>query len=590
MPVASACLLLGALAVPQEATAPHWAYATPQPSTPPPLAEHPVDAWLAQSQRELGLVPTPRTDPATLLRRVSLDLIGLPPTEAELDHFLTDPSPAAYAAAVDRLLDSPHYGERWASLWLDLARYADSDGFNFDKPRSMWPYRDWVVQAFQQDLPYDEFTRQQLAGDLLYPGAEEPRIATGFHRNTPVNDEGGVDPDEARWERLLDRASTTGTVWLGSTLHCARCHDHKYDPVSQREFFGVVAFFESQDEVVLQRAADQAKTLVLQERDGAAAVTTLRLRGAYDAPGESVPAHAPAALHRWQHDGPADRRDLAAWLTDPQHPLVARVHANRLWHALFGRGLVDTPEDFGRQCPPPRQQALLDWLAGEFARLGYRQKPLLRLLVLSAAYQRDAAASADQRDLDPQNTCFARANRPRLDAERIRDTWLLASGLLNRRIGGPPVHPLQADTRGVVPTNKVDMRWPVSPGEERFRRGLYTYWRRTAPFVALAAFDAPSREVCQVVRQSSNTPLQALVGLNDPTTVAAATALGERMQQHAGSLPEQLAFGFRCCTSRWPGEAELALLLAAFAAEPADRAFQRLALTLLNLDETLCRG
>jgi len=319
-------------------------------------------------------------------------------------------------------------------------------------------------------------------------------------------------------------------------------------------------------------------------------VTTLRVRGGYDARGEQVHAHVPAALPAWPAGAPFDRLSLARWLCDPDHPLVARVQANRLWDALFGQPLVDTPEDFGRQAPPPRHLALLDWLATELVRGGWRQKPLLRTLVLSDTYRRDATATAAQLEADPQNHYFARGTRFRLDAERIRDTWLVASGLLSQRLGGPPVYPLQADTSGVVPTNKVDMKWPTSQGEDRYRRGLYTYWRRTAPFVAFALFDAPSREQCQVRRQTTNTPLQALAGLNDPTALAAAAALGERMRQHPGTDGDRLAHGFRCCTARQPTPAELDLLLRALAQEPTDLGWVRLATTLLNLDETLCRG
>ncbi|HEX5054388.1 MAG TPA: DUF1549 and DUF1553 domain-containing protein [Planctomycetota bacterium] len=567
----------------------HWAYTPPVRRTPPVAAASPIDGFLLARQRAAGLTPNGEADRRTLVRRVFLDLTGLPPTPAEVEAFVADGRPDAYDRLVDRLLASPHYGERWASPWLDLARYGDSDGFNFDKPRSMWPWRDWVVDALNRDVPFDRFTEEQLAGDLLPDADESTRIATGFHRNTPLNDEGGVDADEARWQRLLDRASTTATVWLGSTLQCAQCHDHKYDPISQRDFYGMVAFFETQDEVDLTRAADGAKTLVLRERDDADAATYLRLRGAYDSKGELVAAHVPAALHAWPDGVPRNRLTLARWLCSRDNPLTARVAVNRLWDQLFGRGLVDTPEDFGRQAPVPQHLDLLDWLATEFVRLGWSQKQLLRTIVRSAAYRRDAASTPQQRELDPQNRLYAHGTRFRLDAERIRDTWLAVGGLLSPKMGGPPVYPLQADTSGVVPINKVSMKWPTSPGEDRWRRGIYTYWRRTAPFVAFALFDAPSREQCQVRRQSTNTPLQALAGLNDPTAQAAAAALGERMAGHAGDARDRLAFGFELCTARPPTATELDHLAAAFAAEPGPSAFVRIATVLLNLDETLCR-
>jgi hypothetical protein len=517
----------------------------------------------------------------------------LPPTLDELEAFVVDQRADAYEHLVDRLLASQHYGERWAVPWLDLARYGDTNGHNLDGGRSAWPYRDWLIEALNRDLPFDRFTIEQLAGDLLPDASEATRIATGFHRNTTLNNEGGVDPKEARWERLLDRASTTGTAWLGSTFHCAQCHDHKYDPVSQREFYGLVAFFETQDEVTLKRG-DGSKALVLREKRGAKAVTHLRLRGAFDSPGEEIAAHLPAAfspsLEQVVGDAPRDRLALARWLVSADNPLTARVAANRIWMELVGQSLVDTPEDFGVQAQPPLHLDVLDWLATEFIRLGWSQKMLIRTIVMSNAYQRSAVATAEQLRLDPGNRFYGRSTRFRLDAERIRDTWLVAAGLLSRKVGGPSVYPLQADTSGVIPTNKVNMRWPTSNGEDRWRRGLYTYWRRTAPFVAFKAFDASSREVCQVRRERSNTPMQALVGLNDPTALAAAEALAQRMRTHVGDDRAKLMLGFRACTSRMPTASEVDALQKALVAEPEERAWQRIAIVLLNLDETLCRG
>jgi hypothetical protein len=319
-------------------------------------------------------------------------------------------------------------------------------------------------------------------------------------------------------------------------------------------------------------------------------VTELRLRGGYDNRGERVLAGVPRGL------GPAlpdtakvDRLALARWLVDPRHPLVARVHLNRLWASVFGRPLVDTPEDFGKQSPPRDHPELLDWLAIEFVRLGWSQKALLRTLVTSQAYRRSAAADASTRARDPQNRWYARGPRFRLTAEQIRDQWLAAGGLLSAQRGGPPVFPLQADTQGIVPTNKADVRWRPSDGEARHRRALYTFWRRTQTFVQFAAFDAPSREQCTVQRQRTNTPLQALSALNDPAAWEAAQALGERMRTHTGDDRARLAFGFRLCTSRPPTERELDRLAKALAAEPEALRWPLLANALLNLDEALTR-
>ncbi|HEB51783.1 MAG TPA: DUF1549 domain-containing protein [bacterium] len=572
----------------------HWAYRPPVRRDPPVAAATPIDAFLRAKWPAVGLRATGPADRATLVRRLHLDLIGLPPTIAELEAFLGDREPGAYERLVDRLLASPHFGERWAVPWLDLARYGDTNGYNFDGARSIWPYRDWVIRAINDDLPFDRFTVEQLAGDLLPDADESSRIATGFHRNTMLNNEGGADPAEAHWERLIDRASTTATVWLGSTFRCAQCHDHKYDPLSQEEFYGLVAFFETSDEVDLERAADGARTMVLRERPGARPVTRLRIRGAYDNPGREVMAHLPKAygpdLKDVSDSARRDRLTLARWLVHPDNPLTARVAANRVWMELFGSSLVDTPEDYGVSCARPLHLDLLDWLATEYVRLGWSRKRLIRTIVLSAAYRRDAAADEDSVARDPGNRYYARGTRFRLDAERIRDTWLAAAGLLSRKLYGKSVFPLQADTSGVTPMNKVDMRWPVSEGEDRWRRGLYTYWRRTAPFVQFDAFDAPSREICQVRRERSNTPLQALVGWNDPVPVAAAAALAERMRTAAGDERAKLTLGFRLCTSRAPSAIELKLLVEALRNEPCEFAWQRVAIVLLNLDETLCRG
>ncbi|MFN3242310.1 MAG: DUF1549 and DUF1553 domain-containing protein [Planctomycetota bacterium] len=573
----------------------HWAYQPPVRRAPPAVdgVATPIDAFLAARWSDAGLVATGEVERAVLARRVFLDVIGLPPTIEELDAFVTDRSADAYERLVDRLLASPHYGERWAVPWLDLARYGDTNGYNFDGRRSIWPYRDWLIEALNADMPFDRFTIEQLAGDLLPDADESTRIATGFHRNTMLNNEGGADPNEARWERMVDRASTTGTTWLGSTFHCAQCHDHKYDPLSQREFYGMVAFFETQDEVDLKRA-DGAKTMVLREKKDAEPVTRLRIRGAFDSPAAEVRAHVPAAfgpdLGDVVGDAPLDRLALARWIVSKDHPLTARVAANRIWMELFGSSLVSTPEDYGVQCEAPLHLDVLDWLATEFVRLDWSQKRLVKTIVMSDAYRRSSRADADQLRRDPDNQYYARGTRYRLDAERVRDTWLVAAGLLSRKLGGPSVYPVQADTSGVVPMNKVNMRWPTSKGDDKWRRGVYTFWRRTAPFVQFAAFDASTREMCQVRRERSNTPLQALVGLNDPTAIAAAEALAGRMLGRDGDTAEKLSFGFRLCTSRRPSPRELELLQAAWQREPADVAWSRIAIVLLNLDETLCRG
>ncbi|MFN0124360.1 MAG: PSD1 and planctomycete cytochrome C domain-containing protein [Blastocatellia bacterium] len=879
------------------ATIPHWAYKKPvRPALPvvknQKWARNPIDAFVLARLEKEGLQPSPEADRVTLLRRVYFDLIGLPPTLPEADAFLHDKSPDAYEKLVDRLLASPHYGERQARAWLDLARYADSHGYEKDRPRVMWKYRDWVVNAFNQDKSFDQFTIEQLAGDLLPNPTNDQLIATGFHRNTMLNQEGGVDDEEARWEVNIDRVSTTATVWLGSTLGCAQCHNHKYDPFKQREFYQMFAFFDShqyemlvmpgsegwviepelelptpeqaqkrdalraelktieaalktqtptldaamaQWEDGLRRAperwqalapnefkstggarleklddhslrasgaaaisdmyvmttrlpaapkgitalrleamadpalaqggpgrdpygnfvltgvelqiaptnnpaqmrsvqfkeaeaddssgrpnaaqlfsgADQpgngwaidatrdeqrlnrqivftfAAPLVLPEpvfatihvkqigktvaqglgrirlsvtesdtplqivslplrfqrllqtpadkrsesqritladqfrqqtpllkgeRDRARALrdqigqlgivtaqimrekpsserpsTEMRLRGNYVNRGERVYAATPAALHAWPSDAPVNRLGLARWLVSPENPLMARVTVNRMWEQFFGRGMVETSEDFGAQSAAPSHPELLDWLAvsfkdgiaeGKMADCGWRMadcgkkappwsvKALHRLMVTSATYRQSSRfnpQSNNPQSDDPYNRLLSRGPRMRMEAEMIRDAALTASGLLSRNPGGAPVYPVQPDGIWMNPYDGTNIRWTTSSGADLYRRSLYTFLRRTAPYPMMTNFDATSRESCTVRRARTNTPLQALNLLNDEAFFTMARALARRMLTEVqGDVATRLAYGFRLCLTRKPTTAELAKLTALY--------------------------
>jgi hypothetical protein len=594
--ITAACWIgLVPLAVTAQQQVEHWSYRQPRRVGVPEVSKsrHPVDTMLLARMQRHGLEPTGTGDRRTLIRRLTLDLIGLPPTPEEVDGFVQDADPKAYERLVDRLLDSPRYGERWAVPWLDLVRYGDTNGYNFDGGRSIWLYRDWVINALNADMPFDEFSVRQLAGDLLPDASVQDRIATGMHRNTMLNNEGGVDPAEARWERLLDRTTTTATIWLGATFQCARCHDHKYDPISQRDFYGMVAFFENDDEVKLEHGG--VSTLVLAQRSDPSTppTTQLRTRGGFVDGGETVAAAVPGLWHDWPAGAPRNRLGLARWLVSADNPLAARAHVNRLWMALFGQPLAATPEDLGLQCEEPMHLDVLDWLATEFVRLGWSQKALLRSIVTTEAYRRSSVAPTASYLADPDNALLARGGRFRLEAEQIRDQALQFGGLLYHSIGGPSVRPLQADTSGAIALNKVNMSWEPSEGVDRHRRGIYTYWRRTAPFVQLAVFDAPSREECVVRRERTNTPLQALVGLNDPALWEAAQGLAERMRQRAGSDRDRLRWGFLLCAGRSPDDLEVEFLDRALAVElaaDADRAWILVANVLLNLDEVLTRG
>jgi hypothetical protein len=604
----------------------HWAF---QPIKRPPVPSvsresktsattNPIDAFiLARLERE-GLKPSPEADRVTLIRRVSLDLIGLPPTPEEVDAFLKDDSPDAYEKLVDRLLASPHYGERWGRHWLDSARYADSDGYEKDTGRPFaWRYRDWVIRALNDDLPFDRFTIEQLAGDLLPGATTDQKIATGFHRNTLTNKEGGVDQEEFRVAAVVDRVSTTGKVWLGLTVGCAQCHDHKYDPISHREFYQLLAFFNSDREAditaplpgeeeklkkeqaafeaakaKLQAAVDEAKAEKLPDAElkkreqalaahlkkapavskamtlalGPARPTHVMIRGDFLRKGVEVKPGTPAALQNSVLGG-GTRLDLAKWLVSPGNPLTARVTVNWVWAKYFGRGLVATPEDFGTQGEQPSHPELLDWLASEFVEpslaSGGRQPPewslkrLHKLIVTSATYRQSSAARPELLAKDLLNVLLARQSRLRLEAEIVRDGALAASGLLNRTVGGPSVRPPQPPGISEL-TYANSARWVESTGPERYKRGMYIWFQRTSPYPMLMTFDSPDSNVCAVRRERSNTPLQALTLLNDAVFVECAQALARRVLTEKAEDPvcDQIEHAFRLCLGRDPTDAE----------------------------------
>jgi hypothetical protein len=831
----------------------HWSF-TPPVRPPLPAVKNaawernPIDRFvLARLERE-GLAPSPEADRARLLRRVSFDLTGLPPMLAELDAFLADRSPDAYEVVVDRLLASPRYGERMAVDWLDAARYADTHGYQVDPEKEMWPWRDWVIGAFNRNMPYDRFTVEQLAGDLLPDATLDQKIATGFQRNHRINSETGSIAEEFQAENMVDRVSTMGTVWLGLTVGCARCHDHKYDPLTARDFYSFYAFFNNVDEAgnggprdgrgnhkpylrlpapeleaqaaakekeiveakrvlaevekqvaarqqqweiraleeqprwtVLQpanlkatggvrlmvqpdssvlasgampastmyeftastklthitafrlellpdprlpgvgsgrgeggkavvtlfevrtggrkidparitadfkseeseldlviRPAEQLKrgwgvnpdtakphyavieparmfgsasgtelsirigneyegahvgrfrvsvtdsefpevmpedirdilrkdavtrsdkertelspyflthprerrlasevvtrleaekrsienkipsTMVMQEMDKPRD-TFILVRGSYDKPGEKVIAAVPGFLPPLPAGAPANRLGLAEWLVDPGHPLTARVAVNRYWQSYFGTGLVKTAEDFGAQGEAPSHPELLDWLATEFVRSGWDVKAMQRLIVTSATYRQQSQSAPALRERDPESRLLARGPRVRLAAEMIRDQALAISGLLNTKMGGPPVKPYQPDglweQLSAFQGRKLFER---SKGEDLWRRSVYTYWKRTVPPPSMTVFDAPTREFCVIRRPMSSTPLQALALLNDEMYIETARKLAERMLREGGDTPAvRLAYAFRLATARTPSPAETAVL------------------------------
>jgi hypothetical protein len=877
----------------------HWSFLpiakAAVPST-PQKNPAPIDAFIRARLQAEGLQPAPEADRERLLRRVTLDLTGLPPTPAETDAFLADNAPGAYERVVDRLLASPHYGERMASDWMDVARFADTHGYQMDRPRAMWAWRDWVINAFNDNLSYDRFATWQIAGDLLPGATKEQRLATGFNRLHNQNEEGGIVDEEYRVAYVSDRVTTFGTAFLGLTFECTRCHDHKFDPLTQRDFYSLSSFFQNIDESgqityqgfadsmpvptlllttdaedkvlaelrqqtaeaerALGQAREQARArferwfsetpaaarqgttpapvasyaldqlvegkvvnritdgkpgkaiesprfvprsgdasptdpalaaeldgengftfagvghfkrtdpfslsirvrppeaplaravvvhhtkapadagsrgyeIVLENgrvafgihymwpgasikvvtkqaipaarwtqitvtydgssraagahvyldgrlaeidvvRDGLfkditygpkaepdlavgfrfrdngfkggrvadlevydceltpveidpathagwfehfvaridepsrAAARTLHdtrerqnavvnsipeamvmqelpqpkpafilKRGAYDAPGAEVHADTPAALPTFPAKAPRNRLGLAQWLTDPANPLAARVAANRLWQMMFGRGLVETSDNFGAQGTPPSHPALLDWLARDFVEHGWDVKGTLRQIALSASYRQSSRGSAEALARDPQNILLARGPARRLSAEMLRDQALAVSGLLAEKIGGPSVKPYQPP--GLW--EEIAMGKPhyeTGHGDDLHRRSLYTFWKRTVPPPAMVIFDAAERNVCTVRRQTTSTPLQALALLNDVQIVEAARFVGQRMLREGGSTAQaQLGWAFRLVTGRHANERELAVLralhdeqLALFRADP----------------------
>ncbi len=750
----------------------HWAYQSPKKPDVPAIgsvwgrlgltkdadlswAKNEIDHFVlarlktAEAPGVASLHPVAEADPATLLRRVSLDLTGLPPTEAELTDFLHDKSPMAYEKAVDRLLASPAYGERWAGMWLDLARYADTKGYERDPGRQIWRYRDYLIRAFNQDKPYDQFLTEQLAGDLLPDKlrTDETLIATGFHRNTMTNDEGGTQDEEFRTAAVMDRVSTTWDVFQGTTFACVQCHSHPYDPFVHDDYYRYLAFFNNtRDEdvttetptlrfyagpdstrlvqlktylnralpvaqqadveqfarvmepkynshaleavanaslldakffglqhggigrlrevswpkqsrlliamgcevagstvqlrqdaatgpvlatmavpktgshwtdtvlsyplaamqqpdkhdlyltmsnpanpkkwvmlkwlafrpalpdpamdkqfVTLLNANPETTPIFWEGKDDLARPTYVFQRGNWTVKGARVEPGTPKSLPPMAPDStgrplPKNRLGLARWMTQPDHPLTARVAVNRLWEQLFGMGIVETVEDFGTQGIQPTHRDLLDWLAVTFQTNDHWSlKKTLKRMVLSATYRQRSQASPAQINIDPTNKWLARGPRVRLTAEQVRDQALSVSGLLSPRMYGPSVMPPQPD--GVWQSPYNGDAWVVATGENRYRRALYTYWKRTAPYPSMTTFDSPSREFCQVRRLRTDTPLQALVTLNDPVYMEAARHLAAFMAQKSSSPATELQAGFRRVTGHELNQRQLAVLL-----------------------------
>lgn len=604
---------------------PHWSFIKPQKSARPKIAQtdwpqNTIDYFVLGKLEALKKKPATKAGKEKLLRRLSFDLRGLPPDPETIDAFLGDDSSHAFEKWVDNYLASAAYGERMATEWIDLARYAETNGIHHDLERNMWPWRDWVINAFNENLRYDQFVTWQLAGDLLPEPSYEQQLATAFNRNNRTTQECGSLDEEFRVSYVIDRTNTFGKAFMGLTLECAQCHDHKYDPISQNEYYQLSAFFNQvpekgvtqsfkgkdrhnqQSAPYLELPAEEVERLrdyidqqieteyaqgstqdtdemyldnwkaemeamlqpvmVMQDRDTLRPTYILE-RGLYDSPREEVSFGTPQTILPFHPDLPKNRLGLAKWLFDPENPLTARVLVNRYWQMIFGRGLVDTPDDFGNQGALPTHPALLDWLAADFIESGWDVKHLLKTMVMSATYQQASAADESQLAFDPENRWLGRGSQQRLSAEMLRDQALEMSGLLTSQIGGPSVKPFQPEGlwTQVSSGGRYQRKYMTAHGKDRYRRSLYTYWKRIQPPPAMVIFDAASRNQCTVKRQSTNTPLQALVLLNDPQFVEASRALAQRMMNEGGSHSRQrIEYAFRWATSRKPDVEELNIL------------------------------
>lgn len=621
---------------------PFWAFVPPEkPGLPTGVTGAPIDRLVRQRLEAEGLSPASQADRRTLIRRLTFDLTGLPPTRQEIHDFLDDDSPDAYEKVVDRLLNSPHYGEHMAKYWLDLVRFADTNGIHHDHYREMSPYRDWVIRAFNDNLRYDQFIRFQLAGDLYPTPSRDQLIASGFNRLHLIIDRGTALPEESYTRNVIDRVTSVGTAFMGMTVQCAVCHDHKYDPITTQDFYSLFAFFNNLDadpetgprrgtdfqrglqppyinltttdqairlselnaeieaaqtelaslkgalqrssaeeaeqqniESLVEKAEQRLKAaqskrddyllsipaaMVMKERAESRPAFVL-IRGAYDNPGEQVTRETPGFLPPMESsEGEATRMDLANWLVDPKHPLTARVTVNRFWQQFFGTGIVKTAEDFGLQGESPSHPDLLDYLSVGFVKSGWDVKELLKEIVMSETYRQSSVTSPEAHEQDPNNRLLARGSRYRMDSEMIRDQLLATSGLLNTELFGKSVKPPQPDGlwRAVSMPSSYPKEYVPDSGGDVYRRSIYTFWKRGMPPPQMTIFNAPSREECIARRERTNTPLQALLLMNEVEYLKAARRLASRiLSSSTVSTPEKIEAMYETITSQQPGTEE----------------------------------
>jgi len=572
----------------------HWSYNKPEYPKPPETSHsawinNEIDNFISKKFDQKGLTPSEPASKEILLRRVFFDIIGLPPSIEQIDSFLEDNSEDSYEKVVDRLLTSESYGERMASIWMDLSRYGDSHGYQDDTERVMWPWRDWVIHAYNKNLSYDKFMKWQIAGDMIPNATKEQILASGFNRNHKITQEGGVIDEEYRVEYVADRTITTSKIMMGLTVECARCHTHKYDPITHDEFFSFYSFFNNIDEkgqipygvtapkpnmtvkkedtendlsfVKLPDSLDNVTLMVMKESDKLRKTYVLN-RGRYDSPTNEVKPNTPEIVLPFDDTKYSKNRlGLSQWFFDPENPLTSRVVVNRIWQQFFGVGIVSTPDDFGSQGSKPFNPELLDWLAYTYQNHDkWDTKKFIKRIVMSSTYRQSSKINYENQKIDADNTYLANYPRQKLTAEMIRDNALASSGMLVNKIGGPSVKPMQPEGlwNEVIGGGGGSLAFYVpDSGENLFRRSLYTFWKRTVPPPSMMIFDAPTRDDCVVVRQKTSTPLQSLALMNDPQYLMAAEHLSNKIFEKKLSQTEKIIKLYRTITSRSPNNFEI---------------------------------
>jgi hypothetical protein len=660
----------------------HWSFSKPTKKPQPQIikkdwVKNSIDHFILAKMEQQNLSPSAPADKRTLVRRLYLDLTGLPPTIKQVDSFVASRSSTAYSDIIDQLMTTPVFAERLTLDWLDVARYADTNGFSIDDHRDTWAWRDWVISAFMKNMSYKDFLTEQIAGDLLPNATDHQKSATGFLRNSMNTHEGGTIAEEYRVQYTVDKLDTVATTFMGLTVKCAQCHDHKFDPISQKHFYELFAYFNNsseggkgaangnskpfihlnseltpadkmkgfhQDRIaelnsfknlikdqkerygykigvtiksidkeisIINKQLKSGKTSAMIMDSNSKRKTFILDRGQYNKPTTEVSVGVLEGLLAMPAEYPKNRLGLAKWLTHPDHPLTARVAANRIWQLIFNRGLVETSEDFGSQGSVPTHPKLLDFLAVQLQEDNWNIRKLVKFIVMSATYQQSSVVKEQYLEVDPQNKLYTYAPSFRLPAELIRDNALAISGLLNKEIGGPSVYPPQPGglwsqvSHFGYPGSFTAQTFFPSLGENRYRRSMYTAIKRTALNPSMAGFDAPSRETCSTRRLTTNTPIQALVTLNDPQFVEAAEAFSKKMAATSKDLNGQIIFAFKQALARSPKKDELNTLKKAFHEQlafyqknkdlcfkntPQQAALNAIASIILNLSETLTRN